>query len=212
MFHEFGHAIHALSSNVTYSSLAGTNVATDFVEFPSQLNEHWLPVPEVLAKFAVHYQTGEPMPEALQTRILNSQKFNQGFDTVEYLACAIIDMRYHLAGNVPVDIAAFEKSELAKLNMPKEIVMRHRPTQFAHIFSSDDYSAGYYSYLWSDALVADVHEAFMKAGGPFAGDTAKRYFDTILSRGNTKDQAEQYRDFMGRDVDFSALMRQRGFA
>ncbi len=212
MFHEFGHAIHALSSNVTYSSLAGTNVATDFVEFPSQLNEHWLPIPEVLEKFAVHYKTGEPMPKPLQAKIQNSLKFNQGFDTVELLACAIVDMQFHLAGNVPVDIAAFEKDALAKLNMPKEIVMRHRPTQFAHIFSSDDYSAGYYSYVWSDALVADVHEAFMKAGGPFAGDTAKRYFDIILSRGNTADQAEQYRAFMGRDVNRDALMRMKGFA
>ncbi len=212
MFHEFGHAIHALSSNVTYGSLAGTNVATDFVEFPSQLNEHWLPVPEVLEKFAVHYQTGAPMPQALQAKIQNSLKFNQGFDMVELLACAIVDMQFHLAGNVPVDIAQFEKEALAKLNMPKEIVMRHRPTQFAHIFSSDDYSAGYYSYVWSDALVADVHEAFMSAGGPFAGDTAKRYFDTILSRGNTSDQAEEYRAFMGRDVNRDALMRMKGFA
>ena len=212
MFHEFGHAIHALSSDVTYGSLAGTNVATDFVEFPSQLNEHWLPIPEVLQKFAVHYKTGEPMPAALQTKIQNSLKFNQGFDTVELLACAIVDMQFHLAGNVPVDIAQFEKDALAKLNMPKEIVMRHRPPQFAHIFSSDDYSAGYYSYVWSDALVADVHEAFMNAGGPFAGDTAKRYFDTILSRGNTADQAEQYRSFMGRDVNRDALMRMKGFA
>lgn len=212
MFHEFGHAIHALSSNVTYASLAGTNVATDFVEFPSQLNEHWLPVPEVLEKFAVHYRTGEPMPRALQAKVQNSLKFNQGFDTVELLACAIVDMQFHLAGNVPVDVAAFEKDALAKLGMPKEIVMRHRPTQFAHIFSSDDYSAGYYSYVWSDALVADVHEAFMKAGGPFAGDTAQRYFDTILSRGNTMDQAEEYRAFMGRDVNRDALMRMKGFA
>jgi len=212
MFHEFGHAIHALSSNVTYGSLAGTNVATDFVEFPSQLNEHWLPVPEVLEKFAVHYQTGAPMPQALQAKIQNSLKFNQGFDMVELLACAIVDMQFHLAGNVPVDIAQFERDALAKLNMPKEIVMRHRPTQFAHIFSSDDYSAGYYSYVWSDALVADVHEAFMSAGGPFAGDTAKRYFDTILSRGNTSDQAEEYRAFMGRDVNRDALMRMKGFA
>ncbi len=212
MFHEFGHAIHALSSNVTYGSLAGTNVATDFVEFPSQLNEHWLPIPEVLEKFAVHYETGAPMPKELQAKIQNSLKFNQGFEMVELLACAIVDMQFHLAGNVPVDIAKFEKDALVKLNMPKEIVMRHRPTQFAHIFSSDDYSAGYYSYVWSDALVADVYEAFMKAGGPFAGDTAKRYFDTILSRGNTVDQAQEYRDFMGRDVNRDALMRLKGFA
>ncbi len=212
MFHEFGHAIHALSSNVTYESLAGTSTATDFVEFPSQLNEHWLPIPEVLNKFALHHETGQPMPAELLQKIQNSLKFNQGFATVEYLACAIVDMQYHLAGNVKVDIAQFEKDELAKLNMPKEIVMRHRPTQFAHIFSSDDYSAGYYSYLWSDALVADAHEAFMKAGGPFAGDTAKRYFDTILSKGNTADQAQMFRDFLGRDVDRGALMRLRGFA
>ncbi|HVZ30731.1 MAG TPA: M3 family metallopeptidase, partial [Asticcacaulis sp.] len=212
MFHEFGHAIHALSSNVTYESLAGTAVATDFVEFPSQLNEHWLPIPEVLNKFALHHETGQPMPPELLQKIQNSLKFNQGFITVEYLADAILDMQYHLAGNVHVDIAQFEKDTLAKLGMPKEIVLRHRPTQFAHIFSSDDYSAGYYSYLWSDALVADVYEAFMKAGGPFAGDTAKRYFDTILSRGNTVDQAQAFRDFMGRDVDRGALMRLRGFA
>jgi peptidyl-dipeptidase Dcp len=212
MFHEFGHAIHALSSNVTYQSLAGTAVATDFVEFPSQLNEHWLPIPEVLNKFALHHETGQPMPAELLQKIQNSLKFNQGFITVEYLADAILDMQYHLAGNVHVDIAQFEKDTLAKLNMPKEIVLRHRPTQFAHIFSSDDYSAGYYSYLWSDALVADVYEAFMKVGGPFAGDTAKRYFDTILSRGNTVDQAQEFRDFMGRDVDRGALMRLRGFA
>lgn len=212
MFHEFGHAIHALSSNVTYGSLAGTAVARDFVEFPSQLNEHWLPVPEVLARFAIHYQTGESMPEALQAKIQNSLKFNQGFITVEYLADAILDMQYHLAGNVDVDIAQFEKDELARLNMPAEIVLRHRPTQFGHIFSSDGYSAGYYSYLWSDALVADVYEAFMTAGGPFAGDTARRYFDTILSRGNTMDQADMFRAFMGRDVNRDALMRLRGFA
>ncbi len=212
MFHEFGHAIHALSSNVTYGSLAGTAVARDFVEFPSQLNEHWLPIPEVLAKFAIHYQTGESMPAELQTKIQNSLKFNQGFITVEYLADAILDMQYHLAGNVDVDIAQFEKDELARLNMPVEIVLRHRPTQFAHIFASDGYSAGYYSYLWSDALVADVYEAFMTAGGPFAGGTAKRYFDTILSRGNTMDQADMFRAFMGRDVNRDALMRLRGFA
>jgi len=212
MFHEFGHAIHALSSDVTYGSLAGTAVSRDFVEFPSQLNEHWLPIPEVLAKFAVHYKTGAPMPQALQVKIQNSLKFNQGFDMVELLSCAIVDMQFHLAGDVPVDIASFEKDALAKLDMPAEIVMRHRPTQFAHIFSSDGYSAGYYSYVWSDALIADVHEAFMKSGGPFAGGTAKRYFDAILSRGNTADQAEQYRAFMGRDVNRDALMRMKGFA
>ena len=212
MFHEFGHAIHALSSNVYYTSQAGTNTATDFVEFPSQLNEHWLPVPEVLEKFCVHYETGEPMPKDLQEKLAKSAKFNQGFDTVEYLADALIDMEYHLAGDVDVDIGQFEKDYLARINMPKEIVLRHRPTQFAHIFSSDDYSAGYYSYLWSDALVADVHEKFMAAGGPFAGTTAHDYFTHILSVGDTIPQDEAYRNLMGRDVNRDALMRQRGFA
>ena len=212
MFHEFGHAIHALSSNVYYPSQAGTNTATDFVEFPSQLNEHWLPIPEVLEKFCVHAETGQPMPKALQDKLAKSAKFNQGFDTVEYLADAMIDMAYHLAGDVEVDIGQFEKDYLAKIGMPKEIVLRHRPTQFAHIFSSDDYSAGYYSYLWSDALVADVYEKFMAAGGPFAGTTARDYFTHILSVGDTIPQDEAFRNFMGRDVNRDALMRLRGFA
>lgn len=212
MFHEFGHALHALSSNVYYPSQAGTNTATDFVEFPSQLNEHWLPLPEVMDKFCVHYQTGAPMPKELQEKIKNASKFNQGFITVEYLADALIDMAYHLAGDVDIDIGQFEKDYLAKMNMPKEIVLRHRPTQFAHIFSSDDYSAGYYSYLWSDALVADAYEKFMAAGGPFAGDTAKNYFDHILSVGDTIPQDVAYRNFLGRDVNRDALMRLRGFA
>lgn len=211
MFHEFGHAIHALSSNAWYASQAGTNTARDFVEFPSQLNEHWLPVPEVLAKFAIHHETGQSMPQALQDKLNAASKFNQGFDTVEYLACALIDMKYHLAGNVDVDIAQFEKEELAKLGMPKEIVMRHRPTQFAHIFSGDGYSAGYYSYLWSDALVADAHEKFVSEGGPF-GPVAQQYFDKIISVGDTIPQDEAFRNFMGRDVNRDALMRQRGFA
>ncbi|MGA9659964.1 MAG: M3 family metallopeptidase, partial [Asticcacaulis sp.] len=212
MFHEFGHAIHALSSNVWYLSQAGTNTATDFVEFPSQLNEHWLPLPTVLNQFAVHYKTGEPMPAELQEKLMRSSKFNQGFATVEYLACALIDMKYHLAGEVDIDINAFADAELNKLNMPKEIVMRHRPTQFFHIFADDGYSAGYYSYLWSDALVADAYEKFMAEGGPFDGPTAKNYFDNILSVGDTIPQDVAYRNFLGRDVQRDALMRMRGFA
>ncbi len=212
MFHEFGHAIHALSSNVYYPSQAGTNTATDFVEFPSQLNEHWLPIPDVLEKFCIHYETGKPMPKDLQEKLAKSTKFNEGFATVEYLADALIDMEYHLAGDVDIDIGQFEKDYLAKMNMPKEIVLRHRPTQFAHIFSSDDYSAGYYSYLWSDALVADVYEKFMAAGGPFAGTTAHDYFTNILSVGDTIPQDEAFRKLMGRDVNRDALMRLRGFA
>ncbi len=212
MFHEFGHALHGLASDVYYPSQSGTNVARDFVEFPSQLNEHWLPVPEVLEQFCVHYKTGKPMPKDLQDKIAKSSKFNQGFATVEYLACALIDMEYHLAGDVDVDIGQFEKDYLVKINMPKEIVLRHRPTQFAHIFSSDGYSAGYYSYLWSDALVADVYEKFMAAGGPFTGTTAHDYFVKILSVGDTIPQDEAFRNLMGRDVNRDALMRLRGFA
>ncbi len=212
LFHEFGHAIHALSSNCYYTSQAGTNTATDFVEFPSQLNEHWLPTPEVLSRFALHHETGKPMPVELQQKIDNASKFNQGFETVEYLACALIDMTYHLAGDTDIDIVEFEKTELTKLGMPKEIVMRHRPTQFAHIFSGDGYSAGYYSYLWSDALVADVHEKFMSEGGPFKGPMAKAYFTNILSVGDTIPQDQAFRNLMGRDVNRDALMRLRGFA
>ena len=212
MFHEFGHALHGLASNVTYPTLSGTNVQRDFVEFPSQLNEHWLALPEVLNRFALHWQTGEPMPQALQDKIQKSLKFNQGFATVEYLAGALIDMKLHLMGDADIDPAQFEIDELKKLNMPHEIVMRHRTAQFGHIFSGDGYSAGYYSYLWSDALVADVHEKFVSGGGPFSGTTAKDYFDKILAVGNTIDQAQAFRNFMGRDVNRDALMRKRGFA
>ena len=210
MFHEFGHALHALSSNAFYPSQAGTNTARDFVEFPSQLNEQWLRLPEILATFTQHYVTGEPMPASLLDKINKASKFNQGFSTVEYLACALLDMKLHLAGNIDIDLTAFEKEELATLGMPPQIVMRHRPTQFAHIFASDGYSAGYYSYLWSDALVADAHEKFMSEGGPF-GPIANHYFDTVLSVGDTVPQDQAFRNFMGRDANRDALMRMRGF-
>lgn len=211
LFHEFGHALHGLLSNVTYPSQAGTNTATDFVEFPSQINEHWLSTPEVLSKFAVHYETGEPIPQALVDKIKATQTFNQGFATVEYLASALVDMKLHLAGAVDIDPDKFEKETLAALGMPEEIVMRHRTPQFGHIFSGDGYSAGYYSYLWSDALTADAAEAFVEAGGFFDKATATRFKECILSAGDTKDQAEQFRCFRGRDVDTTALMRKRGF-
>ena len=211
MFHEFGHAIHGLNSNVTYPSLAGTNVERDFVEFPSQLNENWLSTPEVLNRFAVHYQTGAPMPDALVAKIKNARTFNSGFDTVEYLASAIVDMRLHLEGDQSLDMKAFEKSCLADIGMPKEIVMRHRIPQFGHIFSSDGYSAGYYSYLWSEVLDHDAFEAFVEEGGPYNPGTAKRYHDTILSVGNTVDPADSWRAFRGRDPDPKAYFRYKGF-
>ena len=211
LFHEFGHAIHGLNSNVTYPTLSGTAVARDYVEFPSQLNEHWLSTPEVLSKFAVHYQTGKPIPQALVDKIKKASTFNQGFATVEYLSSALIDMKLHLAGDVTIDPDKFEREELAKLGMPKELVMRHRTPQFQHVFASDGYSAGYYSYLWSDTLTADAAEAFKEAGSMYDKATAKRLHDTIMSVGNTVDPADQFRAFRGRDVRIEALMRDRGF-
>ena len=212
MFHEFGHALHGLSSNVSYPSLAGTNVARDYVEFPSQLLEHWLETPEVLNKYAVHYQTGQPIPPALVEKIERASKFNQGFATVEYLAAALVDMKLHLAGDVVTSPDAFERDTLARLGMPKEIVMRHRTPQFQHVFADDGYSAGYYSYLWADTLSADAWEAFTEAkGGPYDKELAKRLWQYVFSAGNTVDPAEAYRQFRGKDAGTSALMRKRGF-
>jgi peptidyl-dipeptidase Dcp len=211
MFHEFGHALHGLSSNVTYPSLSGTAVPRDYVEFPSQLLEHWLSTPQVLTRFAVHYKTGKPIPQALVQKIERAETFNQGFITVEYLASALVDMKLHLAGSQKIDPDAFERKALEELGMPSEIVMRHRTPQFGHIFSSDAYSAGYYSYLWSDVLNADAYEAFLEAKGPYdpaVGERLRRY---IFSVGNTIDPAEGYRSFRGRDPRVEALMRKRGF-
>jgi peptidyl-dipeptidase Dcp len=211
MFHEFGHALHGLSSNVTYPTLSGTSVPRDYVEFPSQLLEHWLSTPEVLQKFALHYQTGKPIPQALVDKIKRSATFNQGFATVEYLSAALIDMKLHLAGDKKIDPDAFERETLAQLGMPKEIVMRHRTPQFLHVFSSDGYSAGYYSYLWSDVLTADAFRAFVEGKGPYDRTVAERLRKNIFSVGNTVDPAAAYRAFRGRDPKVDALMKKRGF-
>lgn len=211
MFHEFGHALHGLCSQCEFPSQAGTSVARDYVEFPSQLNEHWLSTPEILKRFAVHYETGEPLPAELLEKIEKAATFNQGFSTVEYLASALIDMKLHLAGNVKIDPDKFERETLAELGMPKEIVMRHRTPHFSHVFASDGYSAGYYSYLWSDALTADAAEVFEDAGTYYDDDIAKSLFDNIMSVGDTIDPAEGFRRFRGRDVDTKALLRKRGF-
>jgi peptidyl-dipeptidase Dcp len=212
IFHEFGHALHALNSNVTYPSLSGTNVVRDFVEFPSQLNERWLATPELLSKFAHHHETGEVMPEALIAKIRNAQKFNQGFSTVEFLASAIVDMKAHLAGDAAIDAAQFEKDTLKAIGMPDEIVMRHRMPHFTHIFSGEGYASGYYDYIWADTLVADAAEAFHEAPGGFYDKAlAQRLHDAIMSVGNTVDAAEAFRRFRGRDVQVDALMRDRGF-
>jgi peptidyl-dipeptidase Dcp len=211
LFHEFGHALHGLNSKVRYPSLSGTSVARDYVEFPSQLLEHWLSTPEVLNRFALHYQTGKPIPSALVDKIEKASTFNQGFATVEYLASALVDMKLHLAGEQTIDPDAFERDTLKALGMPSEIVMRHRTPQFGHVFSGDGYSAGYYSYLWSDTLSADAWEAFTEAGGPYDKAVAKRLHDDVFSAGNTVDPAEAYRAFRGRDPGIAALMRKRGF-
>jgi peptidyl-dipeptidase Dcp len=210
MFHEFGHALHGLNSNVTYPSLSGTAVPRDYVEFPSQLNENWLTTPEVLTRFAVDAK-GHPIPQSLVDKIEKARTFNQGFATTEYLSAAIIDMKLHLAGATPIDPDQFEREELAKLGMPPEVVMRHRTPQFAHVFASDGYSAGYYSYLWSEVLDHDAFEAFKEAGGPYDAGVAKRLRDTVMSTGNTVDPATVYRAFRGRGPDVSAYLVSKGF-
>ncbi len=211
LFHEFGHALHGLCSDVNYPSLSGTSVPRDYVELPSQINERWLSTPEVLNRFARHYQTGEPMPPALVERIKKAATFNQGFATTEFLASGLIDMKAHLAGERTIDPATFEREELTKLGLPSEIVMRHRMPQFAHIFGDEGYSAGYYSYLWADTLTADATEAFLEAGGLYVKAVATKFRDYVLSKGNTMDPAEAYRAFRGRDAGIAALMRDRGF-
>jgi len=211
LFHEFGHAIHGLSSDVTYPTLAGTNVARDYVEFPSQLNEHWLPTEELLTQFALHHETGEALPRELLDRLDAASNAASGFATTEYLASALIDMELHRAGGDPIDPDAFERETLEKLGMPSQVVMRHRTPQFAHVFSGDGYSAGYYSYLWSDTLTSDCAEAFVEAGSFYDEATAARLRDTILSVGNTVDPAQAFRNFRGRDPEVDALLRSRGF-
>ena len=213
LFHEFGHALHGLLSDVTYPMIAGTNVSRDFVEFPSQLYEHWLERPEILQRFAVHYRTGEPMPAELLERLLAARNFNQGFATVEYLSSALVDLELHTSEpGDGFDIGAFERDSLAAIGMPEAIVMRHRPTQFAHIFSGDGYSAAYYSYMWSEVLDADGFEAFEEAGDPFDPATAQRLYDTVYSAGSRQDPAAAYLAFRGRAPKPEALLKKRGFA
>jgi len=214
MFHEFGHALHGLNSNVTYPSLASPSQAQDFVEFPSQLNENWLPTREVLEQFAVNAE-GQPIPPALVGKLLASQKFNTGFEVTEYLSAAIIDMKLHTApqgpGVPPIDPDAFEKAELAKLDMPSEMVMRHRTPQFQHIFAGDGYAAGYYSYLWAEVLDHDAFEAFLEAGGPYDPKMAQRLHDDIMQVGYSVDPAVAFRNFRGRDPKVDAYLRAKGF-
>ncbi len=211
LFHEFGHALHGLNSNVTYPLLSGTNVATDYVEFPSQILERWFSTPEVLNKFALNYKNGQPIPQTLVDKLKKAETFNKGFVTTELVASALIDMKLHLAGNKKIDPDAFEKETLKALQMPKELVMRHRTPQFGHIFADDGYSAGYYSYLWSDVISADAFEAFTEADGPYDKKVAKRLYDNVFSVGSTIDEATAYRKYRGKEISTDALMRSRGF-
>jgi len=213
LFHEFGHALHGMLSNLTYPLISGTSVATDFVEFPSQMYEHWLQQPEILRRFAVHRDTGEPMPEAMLGKLISAQKFNQGFATVEYGASALVDLGLHGrsdGGNA--DVVAFEKQELERLGMPKAIAMRHRTPHFQHIFSGGGYASGYYGYLWSEALDADGFEAFEESGDIFDPDLATKLLGYVYSAGNLRDPETAYASFRGRPPEPGALMRQRGFA
>jgi len=211
MFHEFGHALHGLSSNVTYPSLSGTSVPPDYVEFPSQLLERWLSTPEVLTRFALHYQTGRPIPGELVAKIERASRFNQGFATVEYLSTALVDMKLHLAGATRIDPDTFERQTLLELHMPEQLVMRHRTPQLSHVFAGDQYSAGYYSYLWADTLTADAYEAFTEGSGPYDHAVAARLSKYVFQAGNTVDPATAYRAFRGKDPGIAALMRKRGF-
>jgi peptidyl-dipeptidase Dcp len=213
LFHEFGHALHALMSNVTYPMIACTRVATDFVELPSQLYEHWLEQPAVLRRFAVHYQTGEPMPDDLLRRLIAARTFDQGFATVEYVASALVDLAFHQAGEPDkVDPVAFEADVLARIGMPGEIGMRHRSPHFLHVFAGGGYAAGYYSYMWSEVLDADAFEAFQETGDVFDPAVAQRLREEILAAGGSRDPGEAYRAFRGKLPATDALLRKRGFA
>jgi peptidyl-dipeptidase Dcp len=211
LFHEFGHALHGMLSDVTYPLIAGTAVPSDFVELPSQLYEHWLEVPEILQKYALHAGTGEPLPKALLDRLLATRTFNQGFATIEYTACALVDLDLHSLPNAAaLDVAAFERKDLERIAMPPEIVMRHRLPHFQHLFSGGGYAAGYYSYMWSEVLDADAFAAFEETGNAFDPATAKRLRDYVYSAGNRRDPADAYKAFRGRLPSIDALLKKRG--
>ncbi|MDH5265204.1 MAG: M3 family metallopeptidase [Betaproteobacteria bacterium] len=211
LFHEFGHGLHGLLSQVTYERLSGTQVLRDFVELPSQIFEHWGFEPAVLRKHALHHVTGEPVPEALIERLRQARRFNQGFETVEYTACALVDMALHARTDADgVDITAFEAAELARIGMPREIVLRHRLPHFGHLFASAGYAAGYYVYLWAEVLDADGHDAFVEAGDPFDPGVAARLLRYVYASGATLEPAEAFRAFRGRDPRVGPMLAQRG--
>jgi len=209
LFHEFGHALHQMLSNVTYESISGTSVARDFVELPSQLYEHWLEVPEVLAEFATHADTGEAMPQEMLEKVLKAANFDQGFQTVEYVASALVDLAFH-EGAAPADPMAKQAEVLDGIGMPAAIGMRHATPHFAHVFAGDGYSSGYYSYMWSEVMDADAFEAFEEAGGAFDPERAKALEDNILSTGGSREAEELYLAFRGRMPGVEALLKGRG--
>ena len=211
LFHEFGHALHQMLSDVDYESVSGTSVARDFVELPSQLYEHWLEVPEVLSEFATHAETGEPMPQDLLDKVLGAATYDMGFSTVEYVASALVDLAFH-EGDAPADPMQKQVEVLSSIGMPHAIGMRHATPQFAHVFAGDGYSSGYYSYMWSEVMDADAFEAFEEIGNPFDADTAKRLAETVLSSGGSKDAKELYLAFRGRMPGVEALLKGRGLA
>ncbi|WP_422030295.1 M3 family metallopeptidase [Roseovarius sp.] len=211
LFHEFGHALHQMLSNVTYESLSGTNVARDFVELPSQLYEHWLEVPRVLEEFATHADTGEAMPKEMLDKVLEAANFDMGFQTVEYVASAMVDLAFH-EGKAPADPMSKQAEVLAELGMPHAITMRHATPHFAHVFAGDGYSSGYYSYMWSEVMDADAFEAFREAGDAFDADTAKSLEENILSTGGSREAEALYTSFRGRMPGVEALLKGRGLA
>ncbi len=209
LFHEFGHALHQMLSDVTYESISGTSVARDFVELPSQLYEHWLEVPKVLAEFATHADTGEPMPQELLDRMLAATTYDMGFQTVEYIASALVDLGFH-DGPAPADPMQKQAEILEEIGMPHAIRMRHATPHFAHVFAGDGYSSGYYSYMWSEVMDADAFAAFEEVSDPFDADIAKRLEETVLSSGGSVDAAELYTAFRGRLPGVEALLKGRG--
>lgn len=211
LFHEFGHALHQMLSNVTYESISGTSVARDFVELPSQLYEHWLEVPAVLSEFATHAKTGKPMPPEMLNRVLGASTFDMGFQTVEYVASALVDLAFH-EGKPPTDPMTTQAQILEEIGMPLAIAMRHATPHFAHVFSGDGYSSGYYSYMWSEVMDADAFAAFDEVGDPFDPQNAQSLEDNILSTGGSRDAAELYVAFRGRLPGVDALLRGRGLA
>jgi peptidyl-dipeptidase Dcp len=209
LFHEFGHALHGMLSNVTYPSVAGTGVSRDFVELPSQLYEHWLTVPAILKQYAVHYLTGEPMPQALLDKVLAARSFNSGFNTVEFTSSALVDMAFHTRGAVE-DPMAVQAEVLSEIGMPKAIVMRHATPHFQHIFAGDGYSAGYYSYMWSEVLDADAFAAFEETGDAFDSEMAARLKANIYSVGGSIDPEDAYKAFRGKLPSPDAMLRKKG--